>query len=91
MQTIIELLSQWFGISPGAAVALLVGASVAGSAALRWYQRTRHEENYYLELTRTGGPFGSPEPTPEERALLRAADPSRAARMRRRMEKIASR
>jgi hypothetical protein len=47
----------------------------------------RHEENYYLELTRTGGAFGSPLPSPEEKRLMRAADPSRSGRLRRRAAK----
>jgi hypothetical protein len=90
MDMLIAALAALLGISPAAAVGLLVAASVGGSAALRWYRRMRHEENYYLELTRTGGPFGSPEPSPEERRLLRAADPSRSGRLRRRMEKLGS-
>ena len=78
MDMLIAALAALLGISPGAAVGLLVAISVGGSAALRWYRRMRHEENYYLDLTRTGGPYGSPEPSPEERAILRATDPSRS-------------
>ena len=82
MDVLIALLAQWLGISPAAVVGLLVAASVGGSAALRWYRRVRHEENFYLELTRTGGPFGAPKPTPEERRALRAVDPTRVVRRR---------
>lgn len=82
LEWLIEALAHGLGISAPAAVGLLVAVSVGASAALRWYRRMRHEENYYLELTRTGGPFGSPEPTPEERRLLRAFDPTRSGRRR---------
>ena len=90
MDMLIAALASLFGISPAAAVGLLVAASLGGSAALRWYRRMRHEENYDVELTRTGGAFGSPQPSPEERRLRSAADPSRSGRLRRRLEKLSS-
>jgi hypothetical protein len=90
MDMLISTLAALFGITPAAVVGVLVAASIGGSAALRWYRTMRHEENYYLELTRTGGPFGSPQPSPEERRLLSAADTSRSSRLRRRMEKLSS-
>jgi hypothetical protein len=90
MDMLIGALAALFGITPAAAVGILVAASIGGSAALRWYRRMRHEENYYLELTRTGGAFGSPQPSPEERRALSAADPSRSGRLRRRLEQLSS-
>ena len=90
MDMLIGALAALFGITPAAAVGILVAASIGGSAALRWYRRMRHEENYYLELTRTGAAFGSPQPSPEERRLLSRGDTSRSGRLRRRMEKLAS-
>ncbi len=89
MDMLISGLAALFGITPALAVGLLVAASIGGSAALRWYRRMRHEENYYLELTRPGRAFGSPEPSAEERRL-RGGGTSRSGRLRRRMEKLAS-
>jgi len=90
MDMLISALAALFGITPAAAVGILVAASIGGSAALRWYRRMRHEENYYLELTRTGGAFGSPRPSPEEQRALSAVGSSRSGRLRRRLEQMGS-
>ena len=90
MDMLISALAALFGITPALAVGLLVAASIGGSAALRWYRRMRHEENYYLELTRPGRAFGSPEPSAEEGRLLSGGETSRSGRLRRRMEKLTS-
>ncbi|MEN8181985.1 MAG: hypothetical protein ABFS46_05560 [Myxococcota bacterium] len=83
VEWLITALAALLGISPVVAVGLLVGVSVVGSAALRWYRRSRHEENYYLELSRSGSAFGAPRAEDREATLSGATRGSRKAARRR--------
>jgi alkylation response protein AidB-like acyl-CoA dehydrogenase len=54
VQWLIETIAGWLGISPLAAVGLLVVASMVVSSLLRWHRGVREQEYYYLELAASG-------------------------------------
>jgi hypothetical protein len=51
LEWLIGLIANLLGISSLAAVTVLVVASVAFSAVLRWHRSVRQDEYYYLNLT----------------------------------------
>jgi hypothetical protein len=51
LEWLIGLIASLLGVSPLAAVTLLVVASVGVSAVLRWHRSTRQDEYHYLNLT----------------------------------------
>lgn len=51
LEWLIGVIAKLLGVSPLAAVAVLVAASLGLSAALRWHRRVRQDEYLYLNLT----------------------------------------
>jgi hypothetical protein len=99
LEWIVGVVAKLLGVSPLAAVAVLVAASVGVSAILRWFRSTRQDEYFYLNLTQqmyavqTSGiaidpftlqPTGEPQRPPSLAGAVEAATPrERATRERR--------
>jgi hypothetical protein len=65
LEWLIGALAAALGLSPAEVVGGIVLLLFGGSAALRWYRRTRSAENYYIDLARSGAAFQQPTPPQE--------------------------